>query len=146
MRKKWLLRAIVMLGVCVATLLIAAPAMAIWDWCDVDPTLSIGGHPVSLDAAYQGNPADINGKISFVVTVPRGTQVLVGTLEPNVNVKVRFGDASSSGIPVDVSVSIKSKTSYNTSLSVSLDTKQILKQERGKTNSTLEYDFVIPCP
>jgi len=142
MRKKLLIRAAVVLGVCLATLLMAAPAMAIWDWCDVDPILTIGGHSVSLDAAYLGDSQDINGKITFVVTVPRGTPVSIDAVDPGVKVKVRYDGDSSNGIPVGVSVSIKSKQTYDTTLTVTLEGTQ-LTVETGNTDDTLGYSFII---
>lgn len=141
MRKKWLIRATVILGVCVATLLIAAPAMAIWDWCDVDPTLSIGGHTVSLDAAYLGNSHDINGEITFIVTVPRGTPVSIGKVDPGVQLKIRYDGNSSNGIPVEVSAGIKANTNFDTKLTVVLDEKQLVVKN-GMTNNSLDYSFV----
>lgn len=148
MRKKLLIRAAVVLGVCLATLLMAAPAMAIWDWCDVDPTLTIGGHTVSLDASYQGDPSQIRGKIEFIVEVPAGTQVKVVSCDSTAQVKViydknsddrdnegnrynkhndnrNFCNTGSRGIAVDISVDIKSKSSFPTQLIIILDAKKI---------------------
>jgi hypothetical protein len=142
MRKKWLLRASVLLGICVAALLMAAPAMAIWDWCDVDPLLNIGGHNVSLDAGYLGNSSDINGKITFTVTVPQGTGVSVVSVEPGAFVKIRYGGDSSTGIQVQVSVNIKTKNLDDTHLTVSLEGAQIA-EEQGTTAADLAYSFVV---
>jgi hypothetical protein len=165
MRKKWLIRATVLLGVCVATLLIAAPAMAIWDWCDVDPTLSIGGHTVSLDASYQGDPSQIRGKIEFTVEVPAGTQVKLISCDSTAQVKIVYDKCndnrdnnengngrqndnrdsyhkSSKGTSVEVSVDIKSKTAYASLLTVSLDGKKITLQ-KSTTDKDLDYSFVI---
>ena len=86
MKRKWLIRAAVILGVCMATLLIAAPAMAMWDWCDRDPVLNIGGHTVSLDVSIKGDPQEIRGHIVFSVSVPEGTQVSVISCEPDAKV------------------------------------------------------------
>jgi hypothetical protein len=161
MKKKWFIRAAVMLGVCVATLLIAAPAMAMWDWCDIDPVVSIGGHTVSLDAAFQGDPQQIRGDIVFSITVPKGTQVHIISCEPNAEVKINYNNGngndcnngnngndrssfrqSSRGIPVAVSVDINTRTTFNTRLTVSLDGTQI-DQEQGTTRHDLESDFSI---
>jgi hypothetical protein len=142
MKKKWLIRAAIILGVCMAALLIAAPAMAMWDWCDVDPVVSIGGHTVSLDVSIQGDPQQINGHIVFTVSVPQDIQIAVISCAPGVQVKIRKCDDSSTGIPVEVSVGIKTKDTLNTQLSVSLDGVQIV-QEQGTTDCDLGYNFVI---
>jgi hypothetical protein len=147
MKNKLLIRAAVILGVCMATLLVATPAMAIWDWCDVDPVLSIDGHNVSLQAAIQGDPQQMHGKIAFRVSVPEGTEVSVISCEPNARVIIKY-DKSKSGvdddhsIPVEVSVDIKTKTTFNSRLGVSLDGEQI-SQEQGNTDSELVSSFII---
>lgn len=168
MRKKWLVRAAVVIGVFVASLLVATPAMAMWDWCDCDPVLNIGGHTVSLDAALQGDPKEIRGNIAFTVTVPRGTQINVVYCEPNATVKINYNNSYNSNyndnnnstsncndnnswgsfrqspcsIPVSVSVDINTKTVYNTRLTVGLDGKQIA-QVMGTTRHDLEYSFTV---
>ena len=162
MKRKWLIRAAVVLGVFVSTLLIAAPAMAMWDWCDVDPVLSIGGHTVSLDASLQGDPQQIRGDIVFSVTVPKGTQIRVVSCERGATVKINYDNSSnnsnnnsnnddnnltacrrgSSSIPVEVSVDINTKTVFNTRLTVTQDGKQIA-QVLGTTKHDRECDFTI---
>jgi hypothetical protein len=86
MQKKWILRVIVLLGVFVSSLLIVAPAMAIWVWCDVDPTLNIDGHVVSLQTSIQGDPQEINGKIKFSVSVPDGIKSSVVSCDHDANI------------------------------------------------------------
>jgi len=168
--KKWFLRGVVVLGVFVATLVIAAPAMACWDWCD-DPILTIGGHNVSIVASIEGDPAQIRGNIEFTVTVPKGTQVSVIFCEPNATVRISYNNSSNSNngqngnnnnngqngnnnnssssyrpisqsIPVDVSVDINSKTVLNTQLTVTLDGQQVA-QDQGTTRHDLSCSFTI---
>jgi hypothetical protein len=155
MKSKWFLRVAAILGVCMASLLVATPAMAMWSWCDVDPVLNIEGHTVSLDALLQGDPTQIRGDIVFSVTIPEGTHVSVIFCEPNARVEINYDrtkcdedknhskkSVNSHEIPVDVSVEINTKTTFNTKLVVTLDGKLIL-QEEGTTNHDLEANFTI---
>ena len=142
--KKWLVRAAVVLGVLMATLLVAAPAMAMWSWCSLDPTLNIGGHTVSLQADIQGDPDAVNGNIWFNVTVPKGTPVSVVYIDPGAKVKIYYTDGSSKNkMPVNVSVvDINTRDIYPSRLIVSLDGNQIALVE-GTTADDLNYNFTI---
>lgn len=153
--RKWLPRGMVVLGVCVAMLLVASPAMAKWSWSDCDPILDIEGHTVSLLASIEGDPAQIDGQILFNVTLPRGTDVAVVYCEPNARVKINYNNASgwdvdnawsrgnrSSAIPVSVSVDIDSKEKFNTRLVVTVDGVQVA-QELGTTRGKLFSSFII---
>ena len=143
MKRKWLIRAAVILGVCMATLLIAAPAMAMWDWCDRDPVLNIGGHTVSLDVSIKGDPQEIRGHIVFSVSVPEGTQVSVISCEPDAKVNINYSDVSSNVIPVAVSVAINTKTTFDAKLTVSLDGKKGTLLAEGDTDCDLAGSFVL---
>jgi hypothetical protein len=157
MKKKWLVRAAVALGVCVATLLITVPAMAMWDWCGCDPVVDINGHTVSLDASIQGDTQQIHGDIVFTISVPQGTDITVVSTEPGAEIHINHGNSGygygsgsqlfkwsvgSSDIPVSVSVDINSKTEFNTMLVVTVDGVQVA-QDQGTTRCDLECDFAI---
>jgi hypothetical protein len=139
-------------------LLIATPAMAMWDWCDVDPILDIDGHTVSIDASVQGDPQQICGDIVFSVSVPRGTPVSVIYCEPNARVKINYNSSYNSnscdegerfsrheglrGIPVSVSVDINSKAKFNTRVIVTVDGEQVA-QDQETTRGKLSCSFTI---
>ena len=165
MKKKWMVRAAVALGACVAALLITVPAMAMWDWCACDPILDIGGHSVSLDASIQGDPELIRGDIVFTVSVPQGTDISVISCEPGARVHINYSNSgrgygfgsglfkwsvfnhsgphsASNTIPVSVSVKIKSRTEFNTMLVVTVDDVQVA-QDEGTTRHNLNCDFTI---
>ena len=155
MKKKWMIRVAVLFGVCMAALLVAAPAMAMWDWCDVDPSLSIGGHNVSIQAAIQGDPTLIRGNIVFTVEVPFGTQVKVISCDPGAQVRIQYGYngfyggswggwyQTSRGIPVDVSVDINSWKTFQTSVVVFVDGTQVAQDNATTTHGDLDCQFTI---
>ena len=143
MNKKWLVRAAVVLGVLMATLLVTTPVMAAWSWCSLDPVLNIDGHTMSLQADIQGDPDAVNGNIWFKVTVPEGTPVSVVYIDPGAKVKIYYTDGSSKNkISVDVSVDINTRETYPSRLIVILDGKQIALVE-GTTADELIYNFTI---
>jgi hypothetical protein len=139
MQKKWILRVIVLLGVFVSSLLIVAPAMAIWVWCDVDPTLNIDGHVVSLQTSIQGDPQEINGKIKFSVSVPDGIKSSVVSCDHDAKVKISGGK----GTQVQVFVDIKTKTTYIDQLMVFVDGTQVVF-DKGTTDGELVCSFIAP--
>jgi hypothetical protein len=124
MSKKWFGRLLAVIGAITAAMLVTIPVAAMWDWCEVDPTLNIGGHIVALQASMQGDPQQICGQISFTVSVPRGTRVSVLSVEKGAKVDINYcGVAWGNTTPVRVSVDIKTKgkTSYKTRLTVNVD-------------------------
>jgi hypothetical protein len=139
--KKWLARIAAALAVGVASLVIATPAMAIMTWCDLDPVVNINGHVVSMDASILGDPEDIHGHVTFVVTVPRGTQVDVASIDEGAKVKIRYDKNSID--TVAISVDIKTKATYETKLIVTMDDQQ-LAEVPGTTENPLEYVFGLP--
>ena len=168
MKKKWMIRVAVLIGTLMAALLVAAPAMAMWDWCDVDPTLTIGWHNVSIQASIQGDPTLIRGNIVFTVNVPKGTQVKLVSSDPGAQVKVNYtnsdennyGDnsngngrndhgnggsyhGSSKGIPVDVSVDINSWTMFKTKVVVYVDGNLVAQDTATTTRGDLDCQFTI---
>jgi hypothetical protein len=153
MNKKWLVRAAVAVGVLMAALLVAAPAMAMWDWCDRDPVISIAGHTVSLDASIQGDPKQIDkmkGDMVFTVTVPKDTEISVISCDDGAQVKIVYGPKtpphgkSSGDITVKVSLDIPAPkhTTFNSQLTVTLDGVQII-QDQGTTDIDLNDNFTI---
>jgi hypothetical protein len=139
--KKWLARVAAVLVVCVASLVVATPAMAIMSWCDADPVINIDGHIVSMNAAILGDPQDIRGHVTFNVTVPRGTQVSIISIDEGAKVKIKYDKKSVD--TVAISVNIKTKTTYEAKLIVVMDDQQ-LAEVLGTTNSPLEYAFSLP--
>jgi hypothetical protein len=146
MKSKWFLRVAVILGVCMACLLITTPAMAMWSWCDLDPVLNIEGHTVKLDAGIWGDtvdPKSVNGKITFNITVPVGTQISVISCEPGANVKIRYDKFNiNSGDEVVISVGIKTKIVYGMRLIItdlSNASPIEIENEEGTSDSALEY-------
>jgi len=89
MKNKWLIRSAVLLGVCMAALLVTTPLMAAWSWCDVDPILSINGHEVHWQAFVLGDPALIVGKVEFDITAYKGTDVKVLYVDSYFKTKVK---------------------------------------------------------
>jgi hypothetical protein len=160
MKKKWLIRIAVLVGACMAALLVAAPVMAMWDWCDVDPSLSIGGHNVSIQAGIQGDPSLIRGNIVFTVEVPFGTQTQVISCDPGGKVVIQYdspgpgdgpkdgpkggpGHKNSKGIPVDVSVDINSWQTFQTRVIVFVDGKRVAQDTATTTRGDLDCQFTI---
>ncbi len=139
--RKWMARVATALVVCVASLVIATPAMAIMSWCDLDPVININGHTVSMDAAVLGDPQEIHGHVTFNVTVPRGTQVDIISIDEGAKVKIRYSKESVD--TVEISVDIKTKTTYEAKLVVLMDDQQ-LTEVLGTTNSPLEFAFSLP--
>ena len=152
MKKKWMIRVAVLFGVCMAALLVAAPAMAMWDWCDVDPSLSIGGHDVSIQASIQGDPSLIRGNITFTVEVPYRTHVEVISCDPGGKVVIKYdspgpkggrGNKTSKGIPVEVSVDINSQETFHTKVVVYADGKQVAQDTATTTRGDLDCQFTL---
>jgi hypothetical protein len=124
MSKKWLVRILGVIGVVTSALLVTTPVAAMWDWCEVDPTLSISGHTVALQASMQGDPQAVIGQTVFTVSVPWGTSVSVVSIEKGAKVNINYcGMAWGNTVPVRVNVDIKTKgrTSYKTRLTVCVD-------------------------
>ena len=146
MNKKWLVRAAVVIGIFMATVLISAPAMAMWSWCDVDPVLNIGGHTVHVQAFIQGDPQKIHGNVEFTVSVPKGTKISVISIDPTYKIQVTISyytnKSSSPGIPVAVTVKIGTKEAYPTNLVVSVDTIQVANV-LGTTKDSPHCNFII---
>jgi hypothetical protein len=108
MKKKWMIRVAVLIGTLMAALLVAAPAMAMWDWCDVDPSMTIANHAVALHVAIQGNPDALPDNIAFTVSVPKGTVLTMGDTQ-GLKVKVKYNaKADLTGTAVVVSVNVNS--------------------------------------
>ncbi len=147
MKRKWLVRSAVILGVLMSTVLVVVPAMAIWDWCDVDPVVSIGGHTVNLDASIQGDPGQITGNIEFTVTVPLGTEVNVISSQPGATVDIQYMKWFPAGfftrfVPVYVNVDINTKAVYNTRLVVTVDGQKVAS-DAGNTRGELNCIFIL---
>ncbi len=146
MKTKWLARIAVVLGVCATTLLVATPVAAVWDWCEVDPTLNIGGHTVTLQAFVQGDPDDIIGQTVFTVVVPAGTRTSIVSLEKAAKVNfVYSGWPSANSIPVRVSADIKTKhrQSYPARLTASIDGQAPVVLDEGTTSRDLSGSFTL---
>jgi len=136
--KNWMLRGVAILGVLISTLLIVAPAMAMWDWCDVDPTLSIGSHTISIMASIKGDPQDINGKIKFYVIVPDGVSSSIISCDHAGKVKLTSGPVAD----CEVIAAIKTKSTYKSQLVVLVDgvpAATVL----GTTDNALVCTFLI---
>jgi hypothetical protein len=138
MNKKWILRVTVVLAVVISALLMVAPVMAMWDWCEVDPALNINGHTVNIVASIQGNPQDINGKIKFVVVVPEGVSSSIISCDHAGKVKIDTG----TGAEVEVFAYLKTKTTYASQLIVNIDGNQVAFA-RGTTDNQLTCTFDI---
>ncbi len=144
MKSKWFIRVAVILGVCLTMLLVANPAMAMWSWCDLDPELNIDGHTVKLDAGFlvdTVNPQSVNGKITFNITVPVGTQISVMSCEPGANVKIRYDKSNVNSVDeVVISVDIKTRIECGTRLTVTgLNDGSV--EIPGTSGSAIEYRF-----
>jgi predicted AAA+ superfamily ATPase len=94
-----------------------------------------------MDASILGDPEDIHGHVTFEVTVPRGTQVDVVSIDEGAKVKVRYDKNKAD--TVEISVDIKTKDTYETKLVVTMDDQQ-LAEVSGTTDSPLEYVFGLP--
>ena len=136
--KNWILRGAAILGVLISSLLIVAPAMAMWDWCDVDPTLSIGSHTVSIMASVKGDPQDINGKIKFYVVAPEGLSSSVISTERAAKVKLSAGNNGN----VEITADIKTKAVYEWKIEVLVDGAQTAVVY-GTTNNALYCTFPL---
>jgi hypothetical protein len=144
MNKKWLGRLLVGIGVTMASLLVTTPVAAMWDWCEVDPTVAISGHTVALQASMQGDPEQVIGQTVFTVSVPWGTSVSVVSVEKGAKVNVNYcGFSWGNTIPVRVTVDIKTKgrTSYKTRLTASIDGKSQTVLDDSTTDHSLSGTF-----
>jgi hypothetical protein len=112
--------------------------MAMWDWCDVDPVLNIGGHIVTIRASILGDPEAINGKIKFYVVVPDGVSSSVISVDHGGKVKVTCG----TGAKVEVIAAIKTKTTYDSQLIVLVDGNPAASA-LGTTDNALDCTFLI---
>ena len=136
--KNWILRGAAILAILISTLLIAAPAMAIWDWCDVDPIVSIGTHTVSIMTSIPGDPHDINGKIKIYVVVPEGLPSSVISSDHAGKVKLSTGNNTE----VEVTAQIKTKVAYDSKLVVLVDGIEAATVT-GTTDNALVCTFMI---
>jgi hypothetical protein len=140
MNKKWIVRAAAVAAVCVASLLIAAPVLAPWGWCDVDPVLNVNGHTVNLDAAIQGDPQVLNNGVDFYVVVPRGTEISVVSCDQGADVTIINAPWRSDSIYVWVCFNTHSN--FPAMLTVLVDGQQV-SQATGTTNLGLGGSFSV---
>ena len=145
MKKHRLLRVAVILSVCITALLIATPVLAMWSWCDIDPVLSIGGNTVQLHAiVYCETPEEIRGHVVFEVTVPKGTDASVISIDPYVKAKVKIKENKKAPAgQVVVTVDINTKKTYDVQFEVTLNGVQIAFIT-GDTKNSPEFAFDIP--
>jgi hypothetical protein len=159
MKNKWLIRSAVVLGACMAAVLIAAPVMAAWSWCSVDPVYSINGHTLRLQAEIQGDPEDVRGHVTFRVEVPKGTDISLVSLDPEWKAKSEIHyvndrdgkkdehdkdneDVTPGTIPVKVTYDLKTTEDYPCVLIVTLDNQEIARVD-GTTKGHGEGDFAF---
>jgi hypothetical protein len=143
MKKKWMIRVAVLIGTLMAALLVAAPAMAMWDWCDVDPSMTIANHAVELHVAILTDPNALPDNISFTVSVPKGTALTMGDTG-GTKVKVKYnGKAASTGTAVAVSVNVNSGENLQIEFMVFDNTKKIADIFGFTHGPALSYSFVL---
>jgi hypothetical protein len=149
MKKQWFWRLAVMLGVITTFFLVAAPALAIWDWCAFDPQLNINGTTLGVQIMVgtdHGSPNKLfNGNMVLTVSVPVGTDT--GFISCDKKIKVVFVEtagltASVAGTPVDIYLQLKAKGSDPLKMTVTLDGVQ-LTEIVGLTDGPINYSLVI---
>jgi hypothetical protein len=141
MNRKWLIRAAVSIAVCAASLLIAAPVLAPWGWCDEDPVLNINGYKVNLDAAYQGDPSLVSG-MEFHVNAPAGTQISLLACDPGATITINFNNGNGNQ-GIKVSVEFNTGEEYAATLTVSVAGTPV-NQVAGNTQEGLATSFNVP--
>jgi hypothetical protein len=128
MKKTILLRLAIVLAAVATFFLIAAPAMAIWDWCMFDPELKINDYTVDVKVMIEndhGSPNSLfNGNMILTVSVPPGTDT--GVISCDKKIKVVFVEndtlsASGPGTQVDINLQIRAKGSVPLKMIVSQD-------------------------
>jgi hypothetical protein len=149
MKKLWFCRLAVVLGVITSFFLVAAPALAIWDWCAFDPHLNINGATLDVKVMVgtdHGSPNKLfNGNMVLTVTVPVGTDT--GVISCDKKIKVVFIEtngltANAAGTPVDIGLQIRAKGSDPLKLIVTLDGVQ-LTEIVELTDAPINYSLVI---
>lgn len=151
MKKTWLMRAAVPFAVCLVILLMSTPAMAIWEWCEMDPELIIDGHTVTLKALVEGDSADvaqaIHGNTWFRVYVPRGVDSALVSTEEKVKAKV-FKDKNlevdaDGGVPFTVSLKVNTQEAYPLYMVVLVD-GEVVGEIFGDTSNGIKAQFILP--
>jgi hypothetical protein len=149
MKKLWFYRLAVVVGVITSFFLVAAPALAIWDWCAFDPQLKINGHVVDINVLIQtdGNQDKIfNGNMVFTITVPRGTDADIIYCEKKVKVRIveaTWPASSGTNTPVAISLQIKAEECNPLKMIVTLDGQSNAIVD-GVTCRVTNYNLVIP--
>ncbi len=151
MRKLWLVRAAVPAALILTMLLVAAPAMAIWEWCEMDPELVIDGHAVTLQALVEGESGQVaqavRGNTWFRVYIPRGVDGAVVSTEDKVKAKI-FEDKElvtdgAGAIPFNVALTVNTHGTYPLCLIVSVD-GEIVGEVFGNTSDGIKAEFSLP--
>lgn len=151
MKKTWLMRAAVPFAVCLVMLLVSAPAMAIWEWCEMDPELIIDGHTVTLKALVEGDSADVaqavHGNTWFKVYVPLDVDSVLISTEEKVKAKV-FNDKDleiddNGGVPFTVSLRVNTESAYPLRMVVLVD-GEIVGEIFGDTLNGINAQFILP--
>jgi hypothetical protein len=151
MKKMWLMRLAVIATVCLSMLMIASPALAIWEWCELDPVITIDGHTVSIQGMVQGDPQQvaraIKGNILFEVSVPHGVNTKVVFIEKNAKLKITEDKCSSEhdnhAVNIDVALSVKTHEEYPMMLKISVD-GVVVGEILGNTEHELNTRVTLP--
>ena len=151
MKINWVMRTAILIAVCLSMLIVSTPALAIWEWCEMDPELVIDGHTITLQALVERESTEVaeavHGITWFRVYVPRGIDAAVVSTEDRVKAKI-FKDKDlavdgAGAVPVKVALTVNTQDIYPLCLRVSVD-GEIVGEIFGDTSNTLTAQFILP--
>jgi hypothetical protein len=147
MKKSLFLRLAAILIACVAFLAVAAPALADWEWCIIDPHVTVGGHQLQLEALIgaQG-PLDLIGDAQFIVAVPPGVPASVTYCDPGTQCRIfvdpRLQVGPDGSIPLRAAVVVLTRTQHPVVFEVMVD-GQLAVQVEGTTGAFISTSLVL---
>jgi hypothetical protein len=147
MKRSLLLRLSAIVIVCVAFLAVVAPVLADWEWCIIDPHVTVGGHQLQLEALVgaQGQLDQI-GNAQFVLAVPPGVPASVTYLDPGTQCRIvvdpRLQVGPDGSIPVWSAVFVLTRTQHPVMFNVLAD-GQLAAQAQGTTGTFICTSLVL---
>jgi hypothetical protein len=146
-KKSLFLRLAAIMVACVAFLAVAAPALADWEWCIIDPHVTVGGHQLQLEALIgaQG-PLDLIGDAQFMVAVPPGVPARVTFCDPGTQCRIvvdpRLQVGPDGAIPMRAAVIVFARTQHPVMFEVLVDGEQAAGVE-GMTGAFISTSLVL---
>ncbi len=145
MKRSFLLRLAAILIACVAFLAVAAPALADWTWCIIDPHVTVADHHLELKAYYQEG-ITLAGDAEFFVAIPPDVPASVTYCDPGTQCAVIVDPSLQVGpngaIPVRAGVLVNAQPQGAVLLTVIADGVQ-LAQVPGTSGALISTDIVL---